>query len=494
MQLSLEFALLTAAAVLAAQCHCGGSHPELWALTAVDSLARRSEPSPAVSEVLQRYRFRLLNHRVHERTPKELLARLAGELRAAGAVGDQLEDTMQALQLTAPQSWQPESRALDQVYSVSRCTKSAPEVALSDLSSLCNTNLDYFDVHGCLGAVVDYCNRVTVPGKRLIGTITNVANGIVSVACREGFDPVAFHAGRLWELALKYCKGVFGCNQGGADNYCRWTHGSEYTGLFYYRGDYLVYVCLKQARREWVPVSVLTELDADCIKSDMVRRYGCIKAASKFCQRFFGHAGGMLQAIDLANNILVTCFDADYTGEAFINRDVRFFEAKGKVKEVCSLDFQVDHGKILSSVPDDLKVETYDNRRSSVELRDSFTISRSVTTASSFSHSHSLSVGTEISVKAGIPFVGESGIKVSSSYTAQFSLTKTNSRTTQYSQTSEVVVPPGHAIRKKASITHSKMDVPWRAEAVNGLGKAVTLTGTWTGVDVSDVRVTQEDL
>uniref|UniRef100_A0A1I8GJ05 Aerolysin-like protein n=1 Tax=Macrostomum lignano TaxID=282301 RepID=A0A1I8GJ05_9PLAT len=437
MQLSLEFALLTAAAVLAAQCHCGGSHPELWALTAVDSLARRSEPSPAVSEVLQRYRFRLLNHRVHERTPKELLARLAGELRAAEAVGDQLEDTMQAL--TAPQSWQPESRALDQVYSVSRCTKSAPEVALSDLSSLCNTNLDYFDVHGCLGAVVDYCNRVTVPGKRLIGTITNVANGIVSVACREGFDPVAFHAGRLWELALKYCKGVFGCNQGGADNYCRWTHGSEYTGLFYYRGDYLVYVCLKQARREWVPVSVLTELDADCIKSDMVRRYGCIKAASKFCQRFFGHAGGI-------------------------------------------------------SVPDDLKVETYDNRRSSVELRDSFTISRSVTTASSFSHSHSLSVGTEISVKAGIPFVGESGIKVSSSYTAQFSLTKTNSRTTQYSQTSEVVVPPGHAIRKKASITHSKMDVPWRAEAVNGLGKAVTLTGTWTGVDVSDVRVTQEDL
>jgi hypothetical protein len=144
--------------------------------------------------------------------------------------------------------------------------------------------------------------------------------------------------------------------------------------------------------------------------------------------------------------------------------------------------------------PNYLKIETYDNRASSVELNSDFEITKEVSETSSFTRTTSVTIGAEISLSLELPIFSEGGITLSTSVTNEVSMTKETTKTTSYTTTSPVSVPADKAIVEEAIVLMANLDVPYIAMGLNGLGSKAVIRDQWKGVSSYDFEIKQKDM
>ena len=253
----------------------------------------------------------------------------------------------------------------------------------------------------------------------------------------------------------------------------------------------LLIKCFQTTHKAHVALDVLSFLNSGCIFPDSDSD-SCFSAASRYCVAL-GYSGGITQEVN-TDGMTVACYDADFTLNAFINRDDDFYLAQQQATQVCSIAFDIDNGDLLSQTPQLLKIETYDNRASSVPLHSDFDVSKEVAEISSFTHSNNFTIGAEISVSTQLPFFDGSDITLSESATSGVSLTSETRKTSSYNTSSSVEVSAGEGIVKEAIVQEATLSVPWTATVINGLGAEVTIGGQWSGTNAFNFRVEQEDI
>ncbi len=145
--------------------------------------------------------------------------------------------------------------------------------------------------------------------------------------------------------------------------------------------------------------------------------------------------------------------------------------------EVVGLDFDLNLGRLVSTVPKCVAQQTVINR-SSREQSMEFSFSELVRETSTFGNEvgGSLTVGTEF--ETGIPFVAEG--KISTTLTASYSHTWGSARADQesFSATFPVRAGPWSRVTCRAMVNTSKMEVPYTVKFKSGR----VLRGKWTGV------------
>ena len=376
---------------------------------------------------------------------------------------------------------------------------SAPEITLSELNSGCY--LDWWSRYPeCVSAMHDFCNRVVYPIQvRTIGISREAMNQSFGISCVKAAWYGDVDVGELKQYnpdCLKYRSQHTVCLSA-IHQYCINRLGSNNAaGIsqeMHENTDVLSIGCFIATHVENVSISVMTNLCPGCIwpNADTPE---CFAAASSYCSQYLGYSGGFTQELNDKDTMTVACYNAEFSGDVFLNRNTDFYEAINVVDKVCSLDFMLDKAKILQTTPNVLVEQCFDNRESEVEMSDVFAVSKSITLTNKFSHSHRFRIGADTTFKTGIPFLANGEMTLSASDPGGFSLTKENSETITYETTSNVNLPPGKAITKSAIITQANLKVPWTAKIVNKLGRIHTIGGKWRGVDAYNLRIVQEDM
>jgi hypothetical protein len=177
---------------------------------------------------------------------------------------------------------------------------------------------------------------------------------------------------------------------------------------------------------------------------------------------------------------------------------LEWFTKSRTVAAILEFYWNMDQQQVVSTMPEVIATQTYDNRDSTTPLEDEFIISKEIRNSSSFSHDHSLdvSVGVSTQFKAGIPFLAANkttvSLDVSTSNTWSFG--EENTTTQSYSRRSPVTVAPGGHIQRTGTITKGAMDVAYRAKIRAADGSISWIEGTWSGASTVSLVVKQIDL
>ncbi len=375
------------------------------------------------------------------------------------------------------------------------CNINAPEIVLSERHSGCNSNLKSRNPD-CVAAMHRYCNEVSFPTEatELLGVSRESFDEKIDLSCVKAhwYGDVSISELHEYHSECELDKSQHRDCLSAIHRYCMSHFGSSFAGTSQVKSGVLQVHCFQSSRKEDVLVSVLKNYHDGCNWPDSDSDT-CYSAASRWCNAL-GHSGGITQEV-LDELVKVACYHAEFSNGVFTIKTNDFYKAEKTIRSVCSLDFTIDHGKILSTTPQLLKMETYDNRGSSVTLYSTFEVSKDITTTNSFTHEHSFSFGASTTISAEVPFFG-GGVEttLSTTYSGSVSLSETNSVTVSYSSTSNVDVPPGKAIVKTAVLTRVNLDVPWTAKIVSELGTIKFISGTWQGVNTFDFKVAQDDL
>ena len=378
-------------------------------------------------------------------------------------------------------------------------------MSLKELHAGCDSNTKSRSPD-CVAAMHRFCQRVTYPTKTdTLGVSQEHTSGKIFMSCIHsewsGFVSIAELKQHLIYCGAKELSQNRNC-LAAVHRYCQARlGGADYAGTSQEVDDSKdsFYVqCFKTARKEHVLHDVLQSYHSTCqsgAPSYTSESDNCFAAASRWCRQL-GYSGGITQEVN-GEGVTVACYNDEFSNFAYVTRNKEFFVEENRVDLVCSLDFDVNQGKILGQMPQYLKIEMYDNIASSVPLRTNFQLSQQITEKSSFTHSHKFMIGisSTLSVTANLPSVSVGGsLTVSTSLTSGISLTKETTKTTSYTTESPVEVPAGKGIMVEAVVQKANLDVPWNAKIINGLGAAATIGGQWKGVTTFNFRVTQEDI
>ncbi|XP_069488446.1 tachylectin-2-like [Ambystoma mexicanum] len=188
---------------------------------------------------------------------------------------------------------------------------------------------------------------------------------------------------------------------------------------------------------------------------------------------------------------------AQNLGIGYLYRLMAFTRDK-TIKSVVSLDFQPDVGEVLSTVPEVVAQQVYDNKKSTSPLNATFTFSKTYAVESAFSHEHGFTMDAEaeLSFTVGVPFIAEGGFKIaiSTSTAHNWSFAKVNRTETQFSMSQTFQVDPGKAVCQKAVVQKAKLIVPYVAKFRTLFDSEVTIQGTWEGATYFNLNVVQEDV
>ena len=371
---------------------------------------------------------------------------------------------------------------------------STPEIALSELHSGCH--VDSRSRHpDCVAAMHRYCLRVTYPTpRRSIGISREHTNYRIGLSC------ITSHwNGNVLVHELRRFHG--GCQLHGSQGshclaathrFCTGRFGNDFAGISQEVGPNFFKVnCFRTARKENVRLGVLTALHSGCTFPNSYSP-ACFAAASRWCHQYFGFSGGITQEVN-RSIMTVACYNADYSGDAFTIRINDFYRAMNQVREVCDLTFNLTQGQVLETSTHVLKSVVYDNRYSNTKLQSSFKFSKEMTETSSFKISASPTKNIEHLLNFGLPTVKNGTMSLGTAQGIHFYTRRETSRTKNYSLTSTVEVPRYTRLLKEARVTSTKIQVPWSARIVNGLGRIVPISGTWYGVSTHDLKIKQNN-
>ena len=175
-----------------------------------------------------------------------------------------------------------------------------------------------------------------------------------------------------------------------------------------------------------------------------------------------------------------------------------FYRIETTVAKVISIEWDVNNAKIMDQTPELLAQQIYDNRNSSQVLKETFSYKKTVTRETSFQHAQSVnfSCTPDTNFKAGVPVIGDVSGRIS--VTIGYSTTWTNATkhtvVKEFTKTIQIEVKPGGYIRRKSILTVGNIDVPYTMEVETQSGRRIKVDGIWHGVDLYNIRETQEDL
>ena len=379
-----------------------------------------------------------------------------------------------------------------------KCDVIAPDKTLSELHGQCDKS-DKSRTSDCVAAMNRFCEQATYPTAiKTLGVSRELQPGVIGMSCvRSELDEVV----RI-DTLQKYhpeCNTVSKSQHrdclSAIHRFCmaRFGNSVEYAGMSQEipSTESLYVACFRSSKKRHVPIGDLTELHGGC-KYPASDTSDCFAAASRWCFNA-GYAGGITQEVNSAG-VTVACYNAEFFGNAFISPGSDAYKkAKSQITGICSLDFELDKGRAVP-FPNYLKIETYDNRASSVTLNSDFEITKEVSETSSFTRTTSVTIGAEVTLSLGLPIFSDGEIKLSTSVTNEVSMTKETTRTTSYKTSSAVSVPAGKAIIKQGIVLMANLDVPYTAVAMNGLGVRTIIRGQWKGVSSYDFEIKQKDM
>lgn len=382
-----------------------------------------------------------------------------------------------------------------------RCGVSAPEISLSELNSGCfHSNFNRRPV--CVSAMHRFCEMVSFPtvGIATLGVSREAFGGSIGMSCVRAQLTISVNISTLQQFHS-------GCDSmsnsqtiaclAATHRYCMdYFKSPEPAGISQevINENHLLVQCFKPTLKEHVDIGTLNALHGSCSLSRSALG-ACFSAASRWCVRQHGYSGGVTQEVD-EQGITVACYNDEFSNDAVVTRNYSQFDTlRSSVSLICNgVDFNVDHGTIVTEAPQFLKTEIYDNRASSVPLQSVFSISKEFAETNFFERNNSLTIRSGLLVTVKLPFFNGNNIAVATSFTSSVSLTEQNVIPTSYSADLPVQVPAGQGIVKQATIKRAVLDVPWTASIVNGLGAASTIGGQWLGVSTYDFQVTQSDI
>ena len=377
-----------------------------------------------------------------------------------------------------------------------KCDVLAPDKTLSDLHDRCD-NSDKSRSSDCVSAMNRFCEQATYPTAiKTLGVSRKQRPDVIGMSCVRSENNQVVRIDTLNEYHSE-CNTISKSQHrdclSAIHRFCMAKFGNSYAGMSLEipSTESLYVACFQSPKKRLVPFRDLTALNGDC-KFPNSDSSACFEAASIWCHNA-GYDGGITQEVNTAGTF-IACYNAEFSGDAFISPGSGAYnEAKSKVIRICSLDFELDKGSAVP-FPNYLKIETYDNRASSVELNSDFEITKEVSETSSFTRTTSVTIGAEVSISLELPIFSDVGITLSTSVTNEVSMTKETTKTTAYTTTSPVAVPAGKAIIKQAIVLMANLNVPYTAVGINGLGSKAIIRGQWKGVSSYDFEIKQRDL
>jgi Clostridium epsilon toxin ETX/Bacillus mosquitocidal toxin MTX2 len=184
--------------------------------------------------------------------------------------------------------------------------------------------------------------------------------------------------------------------------------------------------------------------------------------------------------------------------QQLVGLGLEWLNKRRTISAILEFYWSIDNARIVSSAPDIIESQHYDNRHSSLPLKSSFNVAKEISNQSSFSHEHGFEVmiGASLKFKAGIPVVAnsEAAAKVEVSTSHDWKFGEQNATKQSYSHTSAVEVPPHGHVQLVAQITRSALDVPYRAKILASDGTTTWIEGTWNGVATANLIVRQADV
>ena len=374
-----------------------------------------------------------------------------------------------------------------------KCDVLAPDKTLSDLHDRCD-NSDKSRSSDCVAAMNRFCEEATYPTAiKTLGVSREQRPDVIGMSCVRSENNQVVRINTLKEYHPE-CNTIAKSQHrdclSAIHRFCMAKFGNSYAGMSQEipSTESLYVACFLSPEKRHVP---FRHLNGDC-KFPNSDSSDCFEAASIWCQNA-GYDGGITQEVSRAGTF-IACYNAEFSGDAFISPGSEAYnEAKSKVIRICSLDFELDKGSAVP-FPNYLKIETYDNRASSVELNSDFEITKEVSETSSFTSTTSVTIGAEISISLELPIFINGEITLSTSVTSEVSMTKETTKTTAYTTTSPVAVPAGKAIIKQAIVLMANLDIPYTAVGINGLGSKAIVRGQWKGVSSYDFEIKQRDL
>ena len=384
------------------------------------------------------------------------------------------------------------------VAAADMCDVIGPDMTLYEAHNGCRHNTQSRS-SDCVAAMHRFCGKVTYPhAMKTFGVSREHKNNVIGMSCVNSVQMSSVYI-RTLQRYHSACNTVSKSQHrdclAAIHRYCKKKYGSNAAGISQEipSSRYLYVACFRSPKKQHVPFNQLNQLHPDC-KFPYSDSDHCFAAASRWCHNVNqNYAGGITQEVS-RDGITVACYNAEFSGDVYIsagNDDYK--KAKSEVTHICSINFELNKGR-AKPFPKYLKFETYDNRASSVELNSDFQITKEVTQTSSFTHTTSITIGAEVTVSAELPFFGGGEIKLSTSITNEISMSKEETKTTTYTTTSPVSVPAGKAIIKEAIVMMAKLDVPYTAIGINGLGKKVEIKGVWKSVNSYDFQIKQRDM
>jgi hypothetical protein len=181
-----------------------------------------------------------------------------------------------------------------------------------------------------------------------------------------------------------------------------------------------------------------------------------------------------------------------------VQKGLIWFANSRTIVEILEFYWNLDQAKVLSTAPEIIATETYDNSKSQIPLRTKFSFTKEITNTSTFSEQHGfeIKVGVETKFKAGIPGLAENEttVKLDASTTNTWQIGGENKTTQSYTRESDVEVPAFKRMQRVASVTKGNLDVPYRAKIRAGDGSIQWLEGTWMGVSTINLLEKQVDI
>ncbi|XP_019740213.1 natterin-3-like [Hippocampus comes] len=164
-------------------------------------------------------------------------------------------------------------------------------------------------------------------------------------------------------------------------------------------------------------------------------------------------------------------------------------------EHLMDVKYKTEGVKPIEYPPEILNRNTISNAQCQ-PIKQEVTLSKSVTSTQKWEINFALTVGVGTTIETGIPFIAQGKIDLRASFTYRLNKESSYSETTTHSLTLETTVPAGHSCTIKMQGKKYGLDVPYTARLKriyrNGETKWTTITGTFKGVQISEVHAEME--
>ncbi|XP_069064874.1 uncharacterized protein [Pleurodeles waltl] len=341
---------------------------------------------------------------------------------------------------------------------------------------------DWFQLAKCVGrGIWDQCKLLSFSPGGFLYAVTKAG------AFYKGPEPSNQHISWLYKQATKL---------GGRD----W----QYFDVLFFDPEGIMYVSLKGALLKNPPVTNIV--------GEWVRQAVNIGTSGwNYYSHFMAVSyEGDLWCVRRSDGMMYSAPPPTHSKDRWIERAKRMgsdyriykhmkFTHDKTIQKVLRVDFLLDNGEILETVPEVVASKEFDNKDSTSPLKCTFEIDKTCTVQTQFSHEHGFVFGleAEVSFEAKIPLIGVGGssrfaAKTSTSHT--WSLTDINTIATRYKMTFSFDLAPGKAVEQKAVVKKATVNVPYSAIVLTVFGYKTVISGTWKGASFFSLRVRQKDI